>query len=117
MASSKPQEGNGVVNAKDGLAMMGLAPLLYLGCATGANYLSTPGGAFEKLLNGILNTTTFAATAGSTSTVAANRVIPALSALYLFATYSLSSASSAAAIASAFKEGRNNDCMICRRST
>jgi hypothetical protein len=113
MTSSKPQEGNGIVNAKDGISMLAVAPVLYVGGATLANYLTTPGGTFEKLLNGILNTTSFVATAGSTSTMAANRVIPALSALYLFATYTLSSVSSAAAISSAFKEGRNNKCMTC----
>ena len=105
-----PKSGNGIVNAKDGLTMMTVAPVLYLGCASLANYITKPGGVFEKLLGGVMNTTTFVATAGSQSSLPAGKTVPALALLYTVATYSLSSASSAGAIASAFKEGRNNKC-------
>lgn len=110
MAPSTSAKDNGIVNAKDGITMMTVAPLLYLGCATFANWVTKPGGMFEALLNGVLNTTTFVATAGTQSTLPVGKTIPALALLYTAATYSISSASSASAIASAYKEGRNNKC-------
>ena len=92
--------------------MLTVAPTLYLGCASLANYITKPGGVFEKIMGGVLNTTTFVATAGSQSSLPVGKTLPALALLYTVATYSLSSASSASAIASAFKEGRNNKCQF-----
>jgi hypothetical protein len=111
MAARKPEDG-GIANPKEGLTMLSVAPVLYVGCSALANYISKPGGVFEKLLNGILSTSAYVATAGTQSSIPAGRVIPALSALYIFSTYSLGSASSASAIAGGFKEGRNNKCEI-----
>lgn len=109
MSTNKVQvQDDGLVNPSAALTMIGSAPFIFLGAVPVANFVTSSGGVFEKLLNGIVNTTAFIGTAGTTSSIPLNRIIPALSALYLFGTYTLGGASSAAAIAGSSQEGRDN---------
>ena len=78
--------------------MAGIAPPIFIAAVPLTSYLSQPGSLVEKLVNGLLRTTVYVGSAGSSSQVSGGRVIPALSALYLFLTYGLGGAMSAAAI-------------------
>lgn len=111
MSTTKPQD-DGVVNPSAALQMIGTAPFVFVAGVPVTNFLTAPGGVFEKLLNGIVNTSVFVGTAGARSSISTDRVIPALSALYLFGTFALGGASSAAAIAASSKDGRDNKCMV-----
>ena len=104
----KKPTGDGLVNPNAALGMISTAPFIFIAGVPLTNVITRPNGIFEKLLTGIINTSAWVGTAGSTSSVPANRIIPALSALYLFGTYTLGGASSAAAIAGSSRDGRDN---------
>lgn len=81
-----------------GVAFLGIAPPIFIAAVPLSFWLTQPNGSVEKLLNSIVRTTVYVGSAGSTSNVSTDRAIPALSALYMFLTYGLGGASSAAAI-------------------
>ena len=73
------------------------------------SWLAQPDGVLEKLVGGVLSTTTYVFTAGSSSAVAPAATIPALSAIYIAFTYAFTGAASAAGQAAGQRDGRDNN--------
>ena len=97
---------DGVLNPS-GYKFLGIAPPIFLAAVPLSSWLSQPGGLIEKIIHGIARGTVYAGSAGTTTSVPAARIVPALSALYLFLVYGVGGASSASAIDLGTK-GRDN---------
>lgn len=90
--------------------MAAIAPPLFIAAVPITSYLAQPGRIIESIVNGLGRATVYVGTAGSTSQVPGGRMIPALSALYIFLTYGLGGATSAAALDMSNSKGRDNSC-------
>lgn len=108
MSNNAGSSSDGVENPA-GIAVAGFAPLIFAAGIPVTSYLTQPSGLFEKVLNGVVSSVTYVGTAGTTSTVSTGAMIPTLSAVYLFATYALGGATSAAAIDMSTEKGRDNN--------
>ena len=96
---------NDSVNPK-GLATIG-GSALFIAAVPLTSFLAQPNGLLEKAVNGLCTAIAFVGSAGSNSKVSQTQKIAALSTLYIFSTYALSGAGSAAALAAGNKEGRD----------
>lgn len=85
-----------------------MAPV-FLAAIPVTSWLAQPNGVLEKLVNGLLSTTTYIFTAGSSSTISPAATIPALSAIYIFFTFGFTGAASAGAQAAGTRGGRDNN--------
>lgn len=114
--SAATANNDGVVNPSGSILLLAAPPIFAAGVPV-CNFIASKGGLFEKALNGFISASTFVASAGTTSSISSDRVIPALSAIFLFSTYALAGASSAAAIGMSSSEGRSNEgeCCGCNR--
>lgn len=92
---------NGFLWASAGPVFIALVPV--------TSWLTTPGGLVEKAVHGLINTTAFIGSAGSTTTISKAGAIPALTAVYIAVTYALSGAASVGGVAAASPNGRDNN--------
>ncbi|KUJ08309.1 uncharacterized protein LY89DRAFT_677179 [Mollisia scopiformis] len=97
---STPSLFDGVVNS-NGILMIAFGPI-FLAFIPVTNYITTPNSLVQKAIETLL-----AAIPGSAS-IPSNRVIPALSAFYIFWTFAATGAASAAGLGASRKEGLDN---------
>jgi hypothetical protein len=64
MSSANPRD-DGLVNVSAAITMIATAPFVFVAGVPLTNFITAPGGIFEKLLNGIIGRTTFIGTAGT----------------------------------------------------
>lgn len=96
MASgTSPNDG---IENPSGFKFLGIAPPIFLAAVPLSSWLCQPGGIVGKVVNGLVRTTVYVGSAGSSSNVSLGRTVPVLSAMYLFLTYGIGGASSASAV-------------------
>jgi hypothetical protein len=86
----------------NGLFMIAVGPV-FLAIIPVTNYLTAPNSFVQKAIEGLLSVIP------GSSSIASNRVIPALSAFYIFWTFAATGAASAAGLGASRKEGLDNN--------
>jgi len=98
---SQTQPDNGIVNL-NGILMAG-APAAYLAVVPLTSYMTAPGGVLQSFIEAAVRLVP------GTANIPTDRVLPALSALYIFVTFCATGALSAAGQAMSRKEGFDNN--------